>query len=46
LGELGLEKERVEYGTLAVDEVRNFKAVAEQYLAKVDAVLNGEGGEE
>ncbi|HZK25157.1 MAG TPA: FAD-dependent oxidoreductase [Oscillospiraceae bacterium] len=46
LTELGLEKERVEYATLSVDEVRDFKNVAEKYLKKVDAVLNGEGGEE
>ncbi|NLZ38299.1 MAG: FAD-dependent oxidoreductase [Firmicutes bacterium] len=46
LAEIGLEKERVAFANLAVDEVRNFKTVAEDYLAKVDAVLNGEGGEE
>lgn len=46
LAELGLEKERVAYANLSVEEVRDFKTVAEQYLTKVDAVLNGEGGEE
>jgi NADPH-dependent glutamate synthase beta subunit-like oxidoreductase/coenzyme F420-reducing hydrogenase delta subunit/NAD-dependent dihydropyrimidine dehydrogenase PreA subunit len=46
LAELGLETDRVEYLNLTPDEVRNFAPVAEKFLAKVDAVLNGGGGEE
>lgn len=46
LEELGLEKDRIECLNLAPDEVRNFAPVAEKFLAKVDAVLNGGGGEE
>ena len=46
LEEIGLEKDRVEYFNLTVDEVRNFSAVADDLLQKVEAVLNGQGGEE
>lgn len=46
LTELGMAKERIEYLNLTPDEVRNFGPVAGQFLAKVDAVLNGGGGEE
>ena len=46
LGELGLEKERIEYLNLTKDEVRDFAPVADKFLAKVNAVLNGGGGEE
>ncbi|NLM52136.1 MAG: FAD-dependent oxidoreductase [Firmicutes bacterium] len=45
LAEIGLEKERVEYFNLTVEEVRNFSTVAERLLQKVEAVLNGQGGE-
>lgn len=46
LAELGLAKERIEYLNLTRDEVKNFAPVAEQFLTKVAAVLNGGGGEE
>jgi NADPH-dependent glutamate synthase beta subunit-like oxidoreductase/coenzyme F420-reducing hydrogenase delta subunit len=46
LEQLGLEKDRVEHLNLTVNEVRDFAPVAEKFLAKVNAVLNGGGGEE
>jgi NADPH-dependent glutamate synthase beta subunit-like oxidoreductase/coenzyme F420-reducing hydrogenase delta subunit len=46
LAEMGIEKDRVQYLNLTIDEVRDFAPVAEKFLAKVEAVLNGGGGEE
>lgn len=46
IAELGLEKERIEYLNLTPAEVRNFAPVAEKFLTKVEALLNGGGGEE
>ncbi|WP_276557953.1 FAD-dependent oxidoreductase [Dethiobacter alkaliphilus] len=45
LEQIGLE-DRIEYLNLTREEVKDFAPVAEKFLAKVDAVLNGGGGEE
>jgi NADPH-dependent glutamate synthase beta subunit-like oxidoreductase/coenzyme F420-reducing hydrogenase delta subunit len=46
LEQLGMEKDRIEYLNLTPEEVRDFAPVAEKFLNKVNAVLNGGGGEE
>ncbi|HHX74736.1 MAG TPA: FAD-dependent oxidoreductase [Firmicutes bacterium] len=46
LAELGLEKERVQSLSLTPEQVRNFAAVAADFLAQAAAVAGGKGGVE